>query len=623
MGKPVCISYIRFSSSSQSDGASYDRQLEAAIAYADSHGMVLDNKYRYEDLGVSAFSGNHAKSGHLRAFLDCVERGEIPEGSVLVIEHFDRLSRENPFHAFNMFTSIILNGIKIVTLMDGAEYTKHSALDLGKLMIILTNMHRAHEEVSSRTTRILDAFSRKRNDLMNKKFTANCPTWLKLDPDRKSFTILHDRAEIVQRIFKMSYEGLGIKTISRMLNVEKIPPARSSLGWCQSTVRKILSSRSVIGEYQPHAYKYKDKIPAPGEKKKFWPEGDPALDYFPRIVEDDVFFAVQARLTNGSHKSGRTAKVENLFSGRTQCGYCGARMDIVTKHNKTEIARYLVCDQARRGVKCSYISIKCNEVERAFLTYCKEVDIINVLRREGNEDQKKLAQHTKQVASKNGELLDINRQLELLDGELSQITDHLEMTFFRKRLNTLLHKQAEIQESIARSEQEINELTSSMRDANTQINNILTLLDQYDSSLSDDERILVRTRLRNEIRQIVIQVLVYPRGNIASNEKIEETRNKFDIEIAASDGNKRDALIFERDHVIEQMLLTQKNTKDDRYFKVIFRNGNSRHIKYSKEDGTYKVTFDRIGNQLDWSMGGIKMPTIVLDTDDQLSDGAE
>ncbi len=610
MEKPVCISYIRFSSSSQADGASYDRQLDAAQEYANKHGMVLDSKYRYEDLGVSAYTGKHAKSGHLRTFLDCVERGDIPSGSVLLIEHIDRLSRENPVDAFEIFNSIVKKDIKIVTLMDGVEYTKDSlAADFGKLLFMMFSMHKAHSEINDRKSRILNGFAKKRANLQNKKFTANCPTWLRLDkddPNRNTFIILPERIEIVKRIFQMSYDGMGIKAITRVLNQEKVPAPRNP-NWYQSSIRKLLSSRSVIGDFQPHIYE-----PA---TKKYLPEGDVVHGYFPQIIDNDMFYAVQARISNGSHVAGRKAKVENLFSGRTLCGYCGARMDIITKHNKREITRYLVCDHARRGVQCSYISIKCNEVERAFLTYCKEPDILNVLRREKDADQSKLEKLTKQATAKQGEMLDLGRQIALLENELPTIADQLELGFFRKRLSALLHKQAEIQKLIDDYQREINDLTASMREASTKVDDILALVDQYDESMSEEERILHRTRLQNEIRQIVKQVRVYPRGNIASDEQIEEARNRFEAEISTSEGNKREMLIFERDHVIDQMINSQQNTKDNRYFTVLFNNGNSRHIKYSKDKGAYKVTFERIGDRLDWSMGGKDMPSIILDAD--------
>lgn len=612
MEKPLCISYIRFSSASQSDGSSLKRQLELSRKYADKHGLILDDKLR-PDLAKSAFTGAHIKSGHFGRFLEAVKEGKIPNGSVLLVESLDRLSREDAVDAFNQLQTITNEGIKVITLCDNMEFTRETIRkNPSQLFMSFSIMIRANEESARKSERILAAFKFKRQNLSKIKFTGNCPTWLKLTPDKQNFEIISERAEIIKRIFTMSYDGAGIKTIARILNEEKIPPSRSSLGWCQSTIRKILSSCSVIGEYQPFT-----KNPDKEAKEKFIQACDPVSNYFPRIVEDDVYFAVQARLENGSHKGGRTAKVENLFGGITQCGYCGARMDVVTKHNRKEITRYLVCDQARRGVKCSYISFKCNELETAFLSYCREIDILDVLRLEGGQEQTKLSKFQQQLSAKNGELLRVDDQISSVDDDLLKITDPIEREHFRAILRKQLHIKAEIVNAIRVLNNQINEISSTINEAEARVSNILDLVRSLNDSADEDKRILFRTRLRNEFRQIVKQVQVYPRGNVASDEQIEKVRLQLETEIQESDQGTAEMLKCERDLVLAQMRKSQENTKEDRYFTVLFKNGNSRHIKYSKEDGSYKVTFDRIGNKIEWQLGGEAMKPIVLDGNDR------
>jgi len=56
MEKPLCISYIRFSSLAQSEGSSVERQLELSRKYAEEHDLILDDKLSYRDLGKSAYS---------------------------------------------------------------------------------------------------------------------------------------------------------------------------------------------------------------------------------------------------------------------------------------------------------------------------------------------------------------------------------------------------------------------------------------------------------------------------------------------------------------------------------------------------------------------------------------
>ena len=64
---PIAYSYVRFSTPEQAKGRSYERQIEAAAAYAKEHGLTLAD-YTFEDLGVSAFRGKNAQTGALVPF---------------------------------------------------------------------------------------------------------------------------------------------------------------------------------------------------------------------------------------------------------------------------------------------------------------------------------------------------------------------------------------------------------------------------------------------------------------------------------------------------------------------------------------------------------------------------
>lgn len=604
MEKPLCISYIRFSSASQSDGSSLERQIELSRKYAEENGLILDNRFSYRDLGKSAYSNDHVLSGAFGEFLALVKAGKIPKGTVLLVESLDRLSRDNVLNAFEQFNTIIKEGIKVVTLCDKMVYTKDNLQsNFGAIIMSLTIMARANEESARKSERIRAAFKFKRNNLVNVKFTANCPSWLKLSHDRKSFEIIEERAALIRRIYDMSYHGQGIKTITRILNEEKISPPRSKLGWCQSSIRKILSNQAVIGKYQPNTYNR--------ETKKYVPDGDVVKNYFPAILKDDVFYAVQARLNNGTHVGGRTAKIENLFGGITFCGYCGARMDIVTKHNRREIARYLVCDQARRGVKCSYISFKCNELESTFLSYCKEIDMHSVLQIEGDKDQQKLAELVKQKSAMEGELLSLEHQINLTENTLASL-DEDAMKYAYTRLGKLSKDKANIEVLIKSITNGIGTIQSSISDADSKVENIASIFGMICDSSSENDRILLRARLRNELRQIVKKVVVYPRGNIFSSEDIERLTNKHMCELKNVAEAQREALQDAFEFELYIMQSSQENTKENRYFTVWFKNGNYRHFRYSNKDGKYHVTSERIGDKVNWWIRGTKMKTIDL-----------
>lgn len=85
--------YGRFSSLKQAKGTSLARQHESAKAWCDENGVKLDESVKFEDKGKSAFSGKNAESGELAVIMKMLASGEIAEGSVLLVEAFDRLTR--------------------------------------------------------------------------------------------------------------------------------------------------------------------------------------------------------------------------------------------------------------------------------------------------------------------------------------------------------------------------------------------------------------------------------------------------------------------------------------------------------------------------------------------------
>lgn len=90
----IAYSYVRFSTPQQLKGDSLRRQLEASERYVTENGLVLDETLNLRDLGISAFRGKNVERGALGAFIKAIETGKVKEGSYLIVESLDRLSRE-------------------------------------------------------------------------------------------------------------------------------------------------------------------------------------------------------------------------------------------------------------------------------------------------------------------------------------------------------------------------------------------------------------------------------------------------------------------------------------------------------------------------------------------------
>lgn len=124
--KRKAYSYLRFSTPEQSKGDSSRRQTELAQNYAKTHDLELDQTLTFHDEGVSGFRGKNAEAGRLADFREAVRVGLVPQGSVLLVEQLDRLSRLVPRKAVRVLEDIVDLGVSVVTLNDGREYTPQS-----------------------------------------------------------------------------------------------------------------------------------------------------------------------------------------------------------------------------------------------------------------------------------------------------------------------------------------------------------------------------------------------------------------------------------------------------------------------------------------------------------------
>ena len=305
----LAFSYVRFSSLKQQKGESFDRQSDFAAGVCKEHGWTLDESLTLHDLGVSAFRGKNAKVGALGLFLEVVKAGRVPEGSILIIESIDRLSRNKIGEALQLFTSILNSGVRIFTREPQRLYTPDSINDFATLIEPLIYMSRAHEESATKSFRLKDSWTRrrKRAEESGKPMTSNCPRWVEVVDGR--FQLIAERAEIVKAIFKMSREGLGANRILKQLVADpvKYPAFGDSGAWRDSYVTQILQNRAAFGEFQP-CVRSEDGKPVE--------DGEAIPNYYPAVVTETEWYVVQSAMKSRFRHYGRPGKDEtNLFTG--------------------------------------------------------------------------------------------------------------------------------------------------------------------------------------------------------------------------------------------------------------------------------------------------------------------
>jgi DNA invertase Pin-like site-specific DNA recombinase len=364
-------SYLRFSTPEQQRGDSFRRQTQLAVAYADQHGLELDDALTFHDLGVSAYRGKNAETGRLGDFLAAVDDGLVPAGSILLVESLDRISRQSARKALRVLEDIVERDVAVATLSDGRRYTKE-ALDsdpMSLLLAILTFI-RSNEESSMKAARLQAAWAAKRAKAAEKPLTGICPAWLRLDGDQ--FVLIEDRAAIVQRMFADAAAGRGKHAIAAGLNRDGVPTfghrGRRGKLWHSTYVAKLLDSPTVIGTMTPHRMDHSKGKPR--RVPQF-----PVVGYYPAAVDPALWDRVQA-LRRGSQQPlrGRHANagvVRNVFGGLARCPRCEGTMTRVTKGGRWV---YLVCAAAKAGAGCEYHAVPYAKVEGGLLNGIDKIE---------------------------------------------------------------------------------------------------------------------------------------------------------------------------------------------------------------------------------------------------------
>ncbi|QBX36880.1 recombinase family protein [Brevundimonas sp. S30B] len=320
------FAYVRYSDPSQSTGNSVARQTEMAISYAATAGVELD--WTYRDDGVSAFHGLNRTTGDLGRFIGDVQSGKVAKGSHLLIEGFDRFSREDPMEALWTFLTVIRSGIVLVTLADNQVWSAETLMGQShRLFGVLPHMERAHSESKVKSTRTLHNWQQRRaKGVVVDRLTK--PAWL--DVVDGEYKVNDDKQRILLRIFEEVAAGTGVDRVARRLNEagerawghaykDTGSRAGQTRKWHGSYIQTILNSRAIIGEHQHHQYES-------GSRKRI-PIGDPIPGYFPPAISLDLYHRAKAAFKSRNVGGGRKeASLVNLFGDAIRCADCGSRM---------------------------------------------------------------------------------------------------------------------------------------------------------------------------------------------------------------------------------------------------------------------------------------------------------
>ena len=495
---PTAYSYVRFSTPEQIKGDSIRRQVELSQKYAESNGLTLDDSFQLTDLGVSAFNSANAATGKLGLFISAIESGAVKSGSYLLVESLDRLSRAEVMTALNQFTSILSKDISIVTLADNRVYTKNSINDIGNLMYSLMVMSRAHEESLMKSKRLSAAWENKRKKARDSghKLTKTCPAWLELK--NNIFHTIPEHVDVVRQIFQMALDGLGYVSIAKRLNMVQQDTfdalGKTSNGWYSSYVVRILKNPAVFGQFTPHIYMDGKRLPQ-----------EPINNYFPEIISEQDYYAVQAAISSRKGKGGEVGIRVNLFANILKCGKCGNSAIRLNKSGKqASVDNYykwvgVVCNAGRRGVtECGNQPWKLEELEKTILDELSELDIDSVLDTKSKDQS--LAMLKQNIQS-------LTEQIETVQSQCSRLVDALAdgdtgLSAITDRIRKLTKQEQDLTDAKEILTEEYDVESHRLSAMTRSVDEIKRLTDQ----LEDND---IRIKLQTEIRRLVDKVVLH------------------------------------------------------------------------------------------------------------------
>ncbi len=310
----TAYSYCRFSSGEQAKGTSLERQ-KRSQELIKSKGWQLDTTLQMEDLGVSAYKKkNLSDLAALGSFLEAIKQKKIRKGSVLVVEHLDRLTRAEVTVATEVFLQIINAGVSIISLTPAyREYNKKEIDAQPFLMMeLVMGFIASHEYSKNIQRRVKASWEIRRANHDKKPITGKIPCWLKLDKATGKFSFVPEKVAIVKRILKLANDGYGSARITSLLNAEKLPTIsnatkKANKQWAAAFVVQLLSNPALYGAFRPATYQDEKRV----ETGEEWP------DYFPAIITKEQFQRLTIeRKGRAAGRNGKKAEdTANLFQG--------------------------------------------------------------------------------------------------------------------------------------------------------------------------------------------------------------------------------------------------------------------------------------------------------------------
>lgn len=314
---PMTVGYARLSVNDREENHSIENQKKIIALWAEQHELPI-SKF-YVDVG---YSGSTFKRPAFQQLLQDISAGKI---ECVVVKDLSRIGRDHITVGYYIEEFFPLKNVRFVSVTDQFDtvngLTDQSTPKRPQVRIPLTNVfhEQAAVDIKNKTAFALDMKAQRGMFIGPRApfgYQKSAEKFGQIVPDSET-------ACIVQSIFKLFADGMGITAIVRYLNENNIPTpiqyARSkgltgnyddgNGSWNSRSVKYILTNRTYTG------------VLVQGKEKRV------VAGTHEPLVDIKTFDTIQKQLQSKTfHLCDSSQGTENILKGKVICGYCGGKM---------------------------------------------------------------------------------------------------------------------------------------------------------------------------------------------------------------------------------------------------------------------------------------------------------
>jgi site-specific DNA recombinase len=450
---PNAAFYARVSSAEQVDGFSIDAQLESLKEHCRLHNIPISKCYVEEGKSAKSIKGRPA----LQQLLADAQQGQF---QVVLVWKISRLARN-----LNDLLQILEHFNKYNVGFQSLTEDIQTDSTMGQFMVQVMGAAAELERGQICDNVKMGIQERNRKGHWNSGNMVLGYHWHGTPQQGHSqLEVISKEAQLVQHIFQMYEEGLGLKAITNQLNASGLK-TKKGLTFCIASVRGILTNPNYIGKIRIGTSK--KRIQAVVEVQCMDGEQEP-------IITMEQWTEVQSRLQLQSRPPIKKIERQYPLTGILKCPQCGSGMTAYhsSKRRKNGSSRtnfYYICSQyMNKGITaCKQNAIRADDIEKWFYEQIQGLvsrpqllkQIVQSVNDKRNVDQKPLEKDQRDLEK---ELASIDKRQDRCFEMFEQ--GHIDQDVLMQRLNELRDQQSELRHSLT-------ETTSKLADSNRSLVN--------------------------------------------------------------------------------------------------------------------------------------------------------